>query len=184
MKVSVDSRELSLSNLDKPLYPDGTTKAEVIDYYHRIAPVILPHLADRALTRIRFPDGADRPGFFEKNDTFVLIFAIPSAYFFYSGSLNGDFRLWIGLGILLYGICYVFVHDIFIHQRFRWLRRTNNVYLTAIRKAHLVHHKHLGPEDGECFGMLLAHPKYFREARAAVAARRGAASGSAGASSA
>lgn len=67
MKVGVDSRELSLSNLDKPLFPDGTTKAEVIDYYHRIAPVMLPHLADRALTRIRFPDGADRPGFFEKN---------------------------------------------------------------------------------------------------------------------
>lgn len=67
MKVRVDSRELSLSNLDKPLYPDGTTKAEVIDYYHRIAPVMLPHLADRSLTRIRFPDGADKPGFFEKN---------------------------------------------------------------------------------------------------------------------
>ncbi len=67
MKVRVESRELSLSNLDKPLYPDGTTKAEVIDYYHRIASVILPHLHERALTRIRFPDGADRPGFFEKN---------------------------------------------------------------------------------------------------------------------
>jgi bifunctional non-homologous end joining protein LigD len=66
-KVNVEGRELSLSNLDKELYPDGTTKAEVIDYYTRVAPVLLPHLAGRQLTRIRYPDGADRPGFFEKN---------------------------------------------------------------------------------------------------------------------
>jgi bifunctional non-homologous end joining protein LigD len=65
--VRVDGHELALSNLDKALYPDGTTKAEVIDYYTRVAPVLLPHLADRQLTRIRFPNGADRPGFFEKN---------------------------------------------------------------------------------------------------------------------
>ena len=113
------------------------------------------------------------PGFFEKNDLFFLIFAIPSAYFFYAGSLNADFRLWIGMGILLYGMGYVFVHDIFIHQRFKWLRRTDNLYFTAIRKAHLVHHKHLGPEDGECFGMLWAPPKYFAEARKSLAAKRG-----------
>lgn len=117
------------------------------------------------------------PGFFEKNDFFVLIFAVPSAWFFYAGTMNGDFRTWIGLGILLYGICYMFVHDIFIHQRFKWLRGTNSVYLTAIRKAHLVHHKHLGPEDGECFGMLVPPLKYFGEARVAVAARKAARSG-------
>jgi bifunctional non-homologous end joining protein LigD len=66
-RVHVGGRQLALSNLDKELYPDGTTKAEVIDYYTRVAPVLLPHLADRPLTRIRFPDGADKPGFFEKN---------------------------------------------------------------------------------------------------------------------
>ena len=116
------------------------------------------------------------PGFFEKNDFFAVIFAIPSTYFFYTGAMNGDFRTWIGLGILLYGLCYMFVHDIFIHQRFKWLRRTNSVYLTAIRKAHLVHHKHLGPEDGECFGMLWASPKYLREARASLNVKRSATS--------
>ena len=113
-----------------------------------------------------------QPGFFEKNDAVFLIFAIPSAYFFLSGTLNSDFRFFIGLGILLYGIAYVIVHDIFIHQRVKWLRRTENAYFTAIRKAHLVHHKHLGPEDGECFGMLLAPPKYYREARATLEARK------------
>jgi bifunctional non-homologous end joining protein LigD len=66
MRVKVGDHTLSLSNLDKELYPDGTTKAEVIDYYTRLAPVLLPHLTGREVTRIRFPDGADRPGFFEK----------------------------------------------------------------------------------------------------------------------
>lgn len=107
------------------------------------------------------------PGFFEKNDAFFLTFAIPSAYCFITGVAAVDFRIWIGLGIALYGVCYLIVHDVFIHQRFKWLRRTDNVYLKAIRKAHLVHHKHLGPEDGECFGMLWAPPKYFWQARAA-----------------
>ena len=65
--VQVGERTLSLSNLDKVLYPgDGFTKGQVIDYYARIAPVMLPHLAGRALTFKRFPNGVDKPGFFEK----------------------------------------------------------------------------------------------------------------------
>ncbi len=66
MRVKVDGRTLALSNLDKPMYADGTTKGEVIDYYTRIAPVLLPHLRDRQLTRVRFPNGASEEGFFEK----------------------------------------------------------------------------------------------------------------------
>jgi bifunctional non-homologous end joining protein LigD len=66
--VRVDDRELELSNLDKVLYPAcGFTKGEVIDYYTRIAPTLLPHLAGRALTRIRYPNGVAASGFFEKN---------------------------------------------------------------------------------------------------------------------
>ena len=65
--VTVGGRELSLSNLDKVLYPaTGTTKGQVIEYYARIAPVMLPHLAGRALTFNRFPNGVDEKGFFEK----------------------------------------------------------------------------------------------------------------------
>ncbi|WP_329094489.1 non-homologous end-joining DNA ligase [Actinomadura citrea] len=64
--VEVDGRQLSLSNLDKGMYPEFT-KGEVIDYYARIAPVMLPHLHDRAATRIRWPDGVDGGKFFEKN---------------------------------------------------------------------------------------------------------------------
>src|SRR4051812_22248704 len=66
--VKVDGRELTLSNLDKVLYPrHGFTKGEVLDYYTRVAPALLPHLADRPATRKRFPDGVEGISFFEKN---------------------------------------------------------------------------------------------------------------------
>ncbi len=66
--VEVDGRTLKLSNLEKVLYPQtGTTKGEVLNYYAQVAPVLLPHLADRAVTRIRWPNGTAKPSFFEKN---------------------------------------------------------------------------------------------------------------------
>jgi bifunctional non-homologous end joining protein LigD len=65
--VEVGGHRLRLSNLDKVLYPEtGTTKAEVIDYYARIAPTMVPHLADRGVTLRRFPDGVEGGSFFEK----------------------------------------------------------------------------------------------------------------------
>jgi bifunctional non-homologous end joining protein LigD len=68
INVVVGGRELQLSNLHKVLYPAaGFAKGEVIDYYSRIAPVLLPHLADRPLTVKRYPNGVDGPFFFEKN---------------------------------------------------------------------------------------------------------------------
>jgi bifunctional non-homologous end joining protein LigD len=66
--VDIQGRHLKLSNLEKVLYPDtGFTKKDVIDYYARIAPAMIPHLAGRALTRKRYPDGVDGEPFFEKN---------------------------------------------------------------------------------------------------------------------
>lgn len=66
--VEVAGRTLKISNLDKVLYPaTGTTKGEVLHYYAQVAPVLLPHLADRAVTRIRWPDGVGSNQFFEKN---------------------------------------------------------------------------------------------------------------------
>lgn len=66
--VEIQGRTLKLSNLQKVLYPaTGFTKKDVIDYYVRIAPAILPHLSGRALTRKRYPDGVDGEPFFEKN---------------------------------------------------------------------------------------------------------------------
>jgi bifunctional non-homologous end joining protein LigD len=67
-RVEVDGRQLTLSNLDKVLYPEhGFTKGEVIDYYARVAPALLPHLEGRPATRKRYPDGVDGQSFFEKN---------------------------------------------------------------------------------------------------------------------
>jgi bifunctional non-homologous end joining protein LigD len=66
--VEVEGRRIRLSSLEKVMYPaTGTTKAQVIDYYARVAPVILPHLRDRAVTRIRYPHGVGDMQFFEKN---------------------------------------------------------------------------------------------------------------------
>jgi bifunctional non-homologous end joining protein LigD len=66
--VDIQGRHLKLSNLEKVLYPAvGFTKQKVIDYYARIAPAIIPHLAGRALTRKRYPDGVEGEPFFEKN---------------------------------------------------------------------------------------------------------------------
>lgn len=66
--VEVEGRRMRLSNLDKVMYPrTGTTKAEVIDYYARVAPVMLPHLSGRPVTRVRFPHGVADMQFFEKN---------------------------------------------------------------------------------------------------------------------
>jgi bifunctional non-homologous end joining protein LigD len=67
-QAKVKGRELRLSNLDKVLYPEvGFTKGQVIDYYRRVAPVLLPHLRDRALTLKRYPNGVEGKFFYEKN---------------------------------------------------------------------------------------------------------------------
>ncbi|MCU1685901.1 MAG: ATP-dependent ligase [Amycolatopsis sp.] len=68
IEVEVDGRRLSLSNLDKVLYPEAEfTKRDVIDYYRQVAPVLLPRLADRPTTFLRYPDGVDHQGFYEKD---------------------------------------------------------------------------------------------------------------------
>jgi beta-carotene 3-hydroxylase len=102
---------------------------------------------------------------FEKNDFFFLFFAIPGiAGLFIGITQDYNYLFWIGLGITLYGFAYFFIHDIFIHQRIKFLRNADWIYFKALRKAHKIHHKHLGKEHGECFGMLFVPIKYFKEA--------------------
>lgn len=106
-------------------------------------------------------------GFFEHNDFFFLIFALPGILCLYLGSQNQFNHLfWIGLGITLYGLAYFLVHDIFIHQRFKWIRNIDNPYFRGLRRAHKMHHKHLGKDQGECFGMLWVPVKYFKDRQA------------------
>jgi beta-carotene 3-hydroxylase len=102
-------------------------------------------------------------GKLERNDYFFVIFAIPAILLILLGVSNGyDYRFFIGIGITLYGGAYFFVHDLFIHQRLKILRNTENKYLLSIRRAHKQHHKHITREDGECYGFLWVPVKYFK----------------------
>ncbi len=107
------------------------------------------------------------PGFFEKNDAFFLIFAIPSWLCIMLGlQAQQYFVASIGFGIAMYGFAYFLVHDVIIHQRFKWFSRSKNIYVRTIRWAHKMHHKHLGKQDGESFGMLWVAKKYWDKVRA------------------
>ncbi|WP_020528073.1 sterol desaturase family protein [Flexithrix dorotheae] len=100
----------------------------------------------------------------EKNDFFFLIFATPSILLFVSWKYFAMEELfYVAMGIVVYGLAYFFIHEIFIHQRIKLLRNSNNIYFKAIRRAHKIHHKHITKEDGECFGMLFVPLKYFRK---------------------
>ncbi len=106
------------------------------------------------------------PGFFEKNDAFFIIFAIPSMLLIYSGTFNNTWwQQAVGFGIMAYGFAYFIVHDVIIHQRFKWFTRSNNNYVRVIRWAHKMHHKHLDRHEGESFGMLYAAKKYWNKIR-------------------
>ena len=101
---------------------------------------------------------------FEKNDLFFVIFAIPSAVLIYNGIKHHfNVSFYIGLGILIYGICYFLVHDVIIHQRFKWFKNVKWKYIQALRKGHKMHHKQMGKKGSESFGMLLVPWKYFNE---------------------
>jgi beta-carotene 3-hydroxylase len=105
----------------------------------------------------------DHDSWFERNDAFFIFYAIVSMIFFYLGA-EGFWYGWpIGLGIMAYGATYFVVHDIFIHQRFKMFRNANNWYARGVRRAHKMHHKHLGKGEGECFGMLFVPFKYFKK---------------------
>ncbi len=101
---------------------------------------------------------------FEKNDAFFLIFAIPSWLCIMLGLQNGyPWVAAIGFGIAMYGFAYFVVHEVIIHQRFKWFTRSNNVYVRTIRWAHKMHHKHMDKHDGESFGMLVVAKKYWEK---------------------
>ncbi|SNS05519.1 sterol desaturase family protein [Dokdonia pacifica] len=105
----------------------------------------------------------------ERNDLFFIFYALISIGCFLLWRYEGFWAgLPIGLGIFAYGVAYFMVHDIFIHQRFKLFRNADGWYGKALRRAHKMHHKHLGKHDGESFGMLFPPIKYFKQAKAQV----------------
>ena len=99
---------------------------------------------------------------FQKNDAFFLIFAVPG---WLSIMLGLQYQFYwvaaIGMGITLYGAAYFIVHDVIIHQRFKWFSKSNNLYVRTLRWSHKMHHKHIGKHDGESFGLLFVARQYW-----------------------
>jgi len=102
--------------------------------------------------------------FFQRNDMFAIIFAVPSWLNMQFGVMAGfDFRFYIGLGILFYGIAYTLVHEVIIHNRWGTRNKIKHWYFQGLARAHYAHHKHKEKDDGECFGMLIVPLKYFKK---------------------
>lgn len=106
----------------------------------------------------------DNDGFFEKNDRFFLVFAIPSMFSFIGGALTPHFWLtFVGIGISIYGLIYFLIHDVYIHRRFSWFKQLDNKYSRAILRAHGSHHAVQTKEDCESFGLLVVAKKYYKK---------------------
>ena len=100
--------------------------------------------------------------FFEKNDYFFIIFALPGIIGILIGISDFSWPFWVGIGVSLYGLAYFLIHDIFIHQRSKMFRNSSSRYLKGLKRAHKIHHKNIEKENGENFGMLLFPWKYWK----------------------
>jgi len=98
----------------------------------------------------------------ERNDLFALVFSIPSILLIYIGTFANvpSYILYIGIGILGYGIFYFLFHDVLVHRRIKIKFKASHPYLKRIINAHYIHHKKHTKEDCEAFGFLYAPPKY------------------------
>ncbi|MBG8552052.1 sterol desaturase family protein [Hymenobacter guriensis] len=101
------------------------------------------------------------PHRFERNDFFFLFYGTLSMLCIHFGAPAKDWRFWVGVGIASYGCVYFFVHDVLIHGRLRFWRKSRNAYLRALNMAHKMHHKTTGRDGSEEFGMLWVSPKYY-----------------------
>lgn len=109
----------------------------------------------------------ENEGFFEKNDLFFLVFAIPSMCCYILGSAVPHLfpLFFIGVGISIYGLTYFLIHDVYIHRRFKWFKKLDNLYSRAILQAHGTHHSKQTKEDCESFGLLVVSNKFFKKRR-------------------
>ena len=107
----------------------------------------------------------EKDGFFEKNDLFFLVFAIPSASSYILGFTYPEYfwLVFIGIGISIYGVIYFLIHDVYIHRRFKWFKQLDSKYSRGILRAHGAHHAVQTKEDCESFGLLVVAKKYFQK---------------------
>jgi beta-carotene 3-hydroxylase len=99
-------------------------------------------------------------GFFELNDVFSFSFGATATALVLFGAQEQDWRLWVGIGIILYGVVYFLVHDVFIHRRVKWIEQSRIPYLQALRRAHKAHHHYTEKHPGEEYGLLWIGRKY------------------------
>lgn len=102
-----------------------------------------------------------RQGRLELNDIFSLLFAFVALYLMWIAHITLDYRFWIGTSISTYGTIYFIFHDWFIHNRIKAFK-SNNRYLSGIRRAHKIHHKSTEKNPSEEFGLLVASRKWFK----------------------
>ncbi|MDG6229197.1 MAG: sterol desaturase family protein [Candidatus Thermoplasmatota archaeon] len=100
-------------------------------------------------------------GHVEKNDVFGLIFSLISFLLIFTGWLGGfDIRFAFGIGVMMYGLGYFLVHDVFFHRRIKIKYRPKSRYMKRVLHAHTVHHQKSKAHEGICFGFLYASKKY------------------------
>ena len=97
-----------------------------------------------------------REGVFEKNDLFAVVFSLPSIGCIYVGVHHWAPALWVGLGILAYGLVYFFFHDILVHRRIRIPYVPRKGYMRRVVQAHMMHHSTHGKEGAVSFGFVWA----------------------------
>jgi beta-carotene 3-hydroxylase len=106
----------------------------------------------------------EKEGFWEKNDRFFLVYALPSMLCYMYGSYSKTWEIFcIGVGISIYGLIYFLIHDVYIHRRFNWFKLLDNAYSRALLRAHGAHHAKRDKEDGESFGLLVVDTKFFKK---------------------
>ncbi len=106
----------------------------------------------------------EKTGFWEKNDLFFLVFALPSMTCYITGLATPYFSLlFVGIGISIYGLIYFLIHDVYIHRRFKWFGHLDTEYSRAILRAHGAHHAKHTKDDCESFGLLVVARKYFKK---------------------
>ena len=92
---------------------------------------------------------------FQLNDLYFFFFSLPSMFCIIFGILyNNNILISIGIGMLFYGLIYIFIHDLIVHNRFNFKISYNNTYLKKIKKSHLKHHANKNKNGATDFGFI------------------------------